>query len=97
MDTGKFTVHKMTVEQATKHLETDLTKGLSSAVAQKRLAEYGPNELDAEEEKSLWERIVEQFEDILVRILLASATVSFIIAITGKFLSRGYLAMNSSN
>jgi len=42
--------------------------------------------LEAEEEKSLWERIVEQFEDILVRILLASATISFIIAVTGKFL-----------
>jgi hypothetical protein len=27
---------------------------------------------------------VEQFEDILVQILLASATISFIIAITGK-------------
>jgi len=48
------------------------------------LAEHGPNELSAEEEKSLWERITEQFEDILVRILLGSATVSFLIALTGK-------------
>ena len=54
-------------------------------MAKKRLEEYGPNELEAEPEKSLWERIVEQFEDVLVRILLASATISFVIAITGKF------------
>ena len=74
----------MTVEEAISHYKTDLKKGLSTAEAEKRLAEHGPNELDAEEEKSLWERIVEQFEDVLVRILLASATISFVIAITGK-------------
>ena len=74
----------MTVEQVLKHYNTSLDAGLTSAEVEKRLAQYGPNELDAEEEKSLWERIVEQFEDVLVRILLASATISFIIAITGK-------------
>ena len=68
-----------------KTLKANLKSGLTSAEATKRLQEHGPNELDAEEEKSLWERIVEQFEDILVRILLASATISFVIAITGKF------------
>uniref|UniRef100_A0A671KA40 Calcium-transporting ATPase n=1 Tax=Sinocyclocheilus anshuiensis TaxID=1608454 RepID=A0A671KA40_9TELE len=38
---------------------------------------YGPNELPAEEGKSLWELVVEQFEDLLVRILLLAACVSF--------------------
>ena len=75
----------MSVEQTVTYLKTDLKKGLTSAEAEKRLAEHGPNELDAEEDKTLWERIAEQFEDVLVQILLASATISFIIAITGKF------------
>lgn len=83
MDTSKFTAHKMTVEEAIQNYKTDMKKGLTTAEAKKRLAEHGSNELDAEEETSLWERIVEQFEDVLVRILLASATVSFVIAITG--------------
>jgi Ca2+-transporting ATPase len=83
MDTKSFTAHKITVDEAIRQYRTDLKKGLSSAEAEKRLKEHGPNELDAEEEKSLWERIIEQFEDILVRILLASATVSFVIALTG--------------
>jgi len=39
--------------------------------------------LDKEEEDSLWDRIKEQFEDPLARILLASATISFAIALTG--------------
>jgi len=46
-------------------------------------AKFGFNELQAEAEKTLWERIAEQFEDTLVRILLAAATISFFFAITG--------------
>uniref|UniRef100_A0A673J8H8 Calcium-transporting ATPase n=1 Tax=Sinocyclocheilus rhinocerous TaxID=307959 RepID=A0A673J8H8_9TELE len=38
---------------------------------------YGPNELPAEEGKSLCDLVVEQFEDLLVRILLLAACVSF--------------------
>ena len=85
MDTSAFTVHRMQVDEAVKHLKTDLDKGLTEAEAKKRLEEYGANELDKEEEKSLLARIMEQFEDILVQILLAAATISFIIAITGKY------------
>ena len=84
LDTSKFTFHKLSIADAVKNLNTDLKQGLTTAEAAKRLEKYGPNELAAEDEKSLWESIVEQFEDILVRILLASATISFIIAITGK-------------
>ena len=85
MDTSKFTVHKQSVDQTLAHFKTSLKDGLTSAEAKKRLAEYGENELEAEPEKTLWERIVEQFEDTLVLILLASATISFVIAITGKY------------
>lgn len=59
MDTSKFTIHKMSVADAVKHLDSDLKKGLTSAEAEKRLAKHGPNELEAEEDKSLWESIVE--------------------------------------
>lgn len=57
-----------------------MQKGLSAEEHRKRLAEHGPNELDKEEDKSLWERIKEQFEDQLVQILLASATITFVFA-----------------
>ena len=45
--------------------------------------EYGSNELEKEEESSLWEKIKESFEDLLVRILLVAAIISFIFALTG--------------
>jgi|TARA_B110000305_G_C19449691_1_gene647125 magnesium-transporting ATPase (P-type) len=56
---------------------------LSSAEFKKRIAQYGTNELDDEEETSLWDKIKEQFEDLLARILLLAATISFIIALLG--------------
>jgi magnesium-transporting ATPase (P-type) len=67
-----------------KELNTDIKKGLTSEEVEIRLAKYGENSLAKEEETSLWERIKEAFEDLLVRILLLAATISFIIALTGK-------------
>ena len=78
-----FSYHKMTVEECVKHLNTNLQSGLTDNEVQKRLKEHGPNELEAEEETSIWEKIKEQFEDLLARILLLAATISFVIAITG--------------
>ncbi|KAM7139874.1 sarcoplasmic/endoplasmic reticulum calcium ATPase 3 isoform 2-T2 [Macrochelys suwanniensis] len=54
--------------------------GLSPEQVRRSRDKYGPNELPAEEGKSLWELVLEQFEDLLVRILLLAAFVSFILA-----------------
>lgn len=67
-----------------KEIKTDLRIGLTQKEAESRLQKYGPNQLEKEEEESLFEKIKEQFEDLLVRILLLAAIVSFVIAITGK-------------
>ena len=45
--------------------------GLSQEEAQKRLQEFGPNELKKEEQKSPVKLFLEQFKDVLVIILLA--------------------------
>uniref|UniRef100_A0A8D1AY22 P-type Ca(2+) transporter n=2 Tax=Sus scrofa TaxID=9823 RepID=A0A8D1AY22_PIG len=54
--------------------------GLSPAQVTRARERYGPNELPTEEGKSLWELVLEQFEDLLVRILLLAALVSFVLA-----------------
>ncbi|XP_043959184.1 ATPase sarcoplasmic/endoplasmic reticulum Ca2+ transporting 1, like isoform X2 [Gambusia affinis] len=54
--------------------------GLSPDQVKKSLEKYGFNELPAEEGKSIWELIIEQFEDLLVRILLLAACISFVLA-----------------
>ena len=75
----------MEVDDVLKELRTNTKTGLSSQEAKERLAKYGENTLQKEEDTSLWERIKEAFEDLLVRILLAAATISFIIALTGIY------------
>uniref|UniRef100_A0A671U0U5 Calcium-transporting ATPase n=1 Tax=Sparus aurata TaxID=8175 RepID=A0A671U0U5_SPAAU len=54
--------------------------GLSPDQVNKNLSKYGYNELPAEEGKTIWELVVEQFEDLLVRILLLAACISFVLA-----------------
>ena len=55
-------------------------KGLSAKQVSELQVRFGPNELKHEEKTSLFEMIMEQFEDLLVRILLGAACVSFILA-----------------
>ena len=80
---NEFKFHKMSVDEVLRQLKVDQKTGLTKKEARARVKEYGPNELDAEDEESLWEKIKEQFEDLLARILLLAATISFIIALTG--------------
>ena len=60
-----------------KAFKVSQTKGLSSAQVEAQREKFGPNELKAEEGKSLFTLIWEQFEDLLVRILLVAACISF--------------------
>lgn len=79
----EFKYHKMTSNEVISNFKSDMATGLSDREAEARLEKYGSNELDEEDEESLWEKIKEQFEDLLARILLLAATISFIIAISG--------------
>jgi Ca2+-transporting ATPase len=56
-----------------------LTHGLSSRQAAERLQRYGPNELKREQPVSFWYKLWAQFQDFLTLILLAAATVSFVV------------------
>ena len=53
--------------------------GLSKQEAQKRLEQYGPNELQAGVRKSTLQIFLEQFKDVLVLILLAAAGISAVL------------------
>uniref|UniRef100_A0A8D3D5R4 Calcium-transporting ATPase n=1 Tax=Scophthalmus maximus TaxID=52904 RepID=A0A8D3D5R4_SCOMX len=62
------------------HFGVNENTGLTPDQFKKNLDKYGFNELPAEEGKTIWELIVEQFEDLLVRILLLAACISFVLA-----------------
>ena len=55
-------------------------KGLSKSQVAKARAEYGSNELDKEEGTPLWKLVLQQFDDLLVKILLGAAVLSFVLA-----------------
>jgi len=62
------------------HLSVDPTKGLTTAQVEEKRAVHGHNELDKEDPTPLWALVLEQFDDTLVKILLAAAAVSFALA-----------------
>jgi Ca2+-transporting ATPase len=59
-------------------LGSDAARGLSSAEAQRRLEQYGPNQLKSAPETPWWKRLLEQFENFLVIILLVAVVISMI-------------------
>ncbi len=47
----------------------------------KRRTLYGTNELTAEPGTPFWKLVLKQFDDLLVKILLVAAAISFLLAI----------------
>ncbi len=60
-------------------LTTDVENGLTSAEVESRLAKYGHNELKEEEKKGLLSKIIAQFSDFLILILIAAAVISIFV------------------
>ena len=76
IDTKSTTLwHTLTIEDSLQHLNSNLA-GLSSEEAAKRLAEFGPNELQAHGRVSPWTILLEQFKNVLIVILLLATALS---------------------
>ena len=65
------------VKEVEKHFGTSASAGLSSGAAAKARGTYGPNELPKPDPTPLWALVLEQFDDVLVKVLLCAAVVSF--------------------
>jgi Ca2+-transporting ATPase len=74
--------HTQSLEQTLKSLQADEKRGLSATEVAARLEKYGHNELPKPEGESIWEKIKEQSEDLLVRILCLAAVISFLVSLT---------------
>ena len=60
-------------------LGSDATNGLTAEDARSRLAQYGPNELQAETPIPAWRKLLAQFQDVLVILLLIAAAISLVV------------------
>lgn len=63
-------------EELEKELKTSIKSGLKTEKAEEALEKYGLNELKAGEKKSFWTKLLEQFKDPLIIILIIAALVS---------------------
>ncbi|GIL89579.1 hypothetical protein Vretimale_1863 [Volvox reticuliferus] len=74
--------HELEASQVAAYFNVNLDVGLSDTDVFKARSRYGRNELAAEEATPLWKLILKQFDDLLVKILLAAAVADFIIAMS---------------
>lgn len=68
---------EISAQQLAEELQTDITKGLSSAEAAARNERLGLNELNREKPESLWSILLRQLNSLIVWILASAAIVSF--------------------
>lgn len=68
--------HEQSAEEVTVALGTDANAGLTAQEARLRLERFGPNELVTEAGAPAWRRLLGQFKDALVLLLIAAAIIS---------------------
>jgi Ca2+-transporting ATPase len=68
--------YRQTVKEVLTALDTDARNGLSEEEAHARLDRYGRNELMAEKPVPAWRKFLEQFQDVLVILLLVATLIS---------------------
>ena len=74
----KLTAYKETAESLVQQFDSSVVTGLSQVEAEKRLEQYGKNELEAEEKTTLFQKFLEQFKDFMIIVLIVAAGVSII-------------------
>jgi len=68
--------HAVEVDEVLSRLATYAQSGLTTAEAEKRLAQFGPNELEESAPTSFWQMLGEQFNNFVVILLIVAAVIS---------------------
>ena len=76
-----FIAYQESIDSTIAHYDTNIQTGLSSAEAKARIETYGPNELEAEEKRSMLQKFLDQFKDFMIAVLLAAAAVSAFVGV----------------
>src|SRR5262245_15125648 len=72
------TPYREPADTVVRALRSDTVRGVSEAEAQGPLAQYGPNRLKSPPETPWWHRLLEQFQNVLVIILLVAVAISVV-------------------
>jgi len=68
--------YRQTIPELLESQQTDLEKGLTSTEAEVRLEQFGPNSLREKKRETMLQKLLNQFKDFMVLILIAAAIVS---------------------
>ncbi len=68
--------HTTDAEEALNKLKSDASEGITSDEAKKRLEEFGPNKLPEQKQRGPLMRLLMQFHNVLIYVLLAAAVVT---------------------
>ena len=76
--------HEKSIPDILDALQTSADAGLSSKEAEERLKRDGENRLKEKKKKTVLERFLQQFKDVMILILIAAAIVSFAVVCVEK-------------
>ena len=68
--------HALPPEEVIRSLETDGEKGLDEKEAEKRLEAYGPNKMPEKKKRTWWQRLLAQFTNVLIYVLIGAAVIT---------------------
>jgi P-type Ca2+ transporter type 2C len=68
--------HSMDAADALKAVESDMEKGLTGDEVRQRLEQYGRNKLPEGKKRSAWMRLLEQFHNVLIYVLIVAAVIT---------------------
>ncbi|MDY6980784.1 MAG: cation-transporting P-type ATPase, partial [Pseudomonadota bacterium] len=70
--------HALTSTDVFKHLASD-EQGLNESEAQQRREQYGPNQLRAQQIEPAWRRLLRQFNNVLIYVLLGAGVITLLL------------------
>ena len=77
-----MTAHDKDANEVVHELNSDITKGLTSAQVTELRSRYGENKLREKKKKTALQRFIDQFKDVMILILIAASAISFVIALS---------------
>ena len=75
--------HSLDIDEIYKSLDTT-DSGLGIAESQIRLQKYGKNKINEQKNKSILEKFIDQFKDLMIIVLIIAAGFSFVISFINK-------------
>ena len=73
--------YKKGTDEVSNELETDIETGLSSKKVEEKILKYGLNRLEAKAKRSFFVKLVSQFKDFMIIVLIIAAIVSGIVGV----------------